>query len=147
MEITPSKFMIDFGATNDECLIGFSDFGSTDFFLLGDVFLREYYVIHDEANNKIGISPNTYSTATMVTGTEPATTLEPYQDGGSTIDGVSYKAVFLNTAGVASIFGAVGGLLFLVYFKPVMWWGQHLTKINLITTEQVINKYLELTEW
>lgn len=39
------------------CVLGFQA-SSYPYFILGDVFLRGYYTVHDLQNNKIGFAPN-----------------------------------------------------------------------------------------
>lgn len=43
------------------CSLGFEGMDtpteSGELWILGDVFIREYYVIFDRANNKVGLSP------------------------------------------------------------------------------------------
>ena len=77
-EITPKHYILELSDTytaNDECLIGFAQFFDDSYFLFGDVFLREYYTIHDDKNGRVGLSPNIYSTAVMASGSLPSTTL------------------------------------------------------------------------
>ena len=44
-----------------ECLIGFTK-SPMDFFVLGDTFMRGFYMIHSETNNLVGIVPHAGST-------------------------------------------------------------------------------------
>lgn len=37
--------------------------------IFGDVFLRNFYNIFDDANSQVGFAPSIYTTATIVSGT------------------------------------------------------------------------------
>lgn len=58
-EIVPSTYIISFTDTNTVCAIGFAD-GGTDW-LLGDVFLRNFYSVWDDDSNKLSLAPHIYS--------------------------------------------------------------------------------------
>lgn len=64
-EITPANYVlqVDIGVPG-KCLIGFTKFGS-DKWLLGDVFIRNYYTIWNEETDKIGFVPHITSTANI----------------------------------------------------------------------------------
>jgi len=64
-EITPANYVlqVDIGVPG-KCLVGFTKFGSNKW-LLGDVFLRNYYSIWDEETDKIGFVPHITSTANI----------------------------------------------------------------------------------
>lgn len=125
-EVTPKMFILDLGASytaNDECLIGFGAFSDTTYFLFGDVFLREYYTIHDDSGGRVGLSPNVYSTATMAVGTQPSTVLTPYQDSTDTSISpysIDYAATYATVGAVTATFAAFGGFLYLLYIYPVV---------------------------
>jgi hypothetical protein len=49
---------------DEQCILGFLDGTNQDYWLLGDVFLRGYYSIHDNsdrANARIGFAPHVKS--------------------------------------------------------------------------------------
>jgi hypothetical protein len=64
-EITPANYVlqVDIGVPG-KCLIGFTKFGS-DKWLLGDVFIRNFYTIWNEETDKIGFVPHITSTANI----------------------------------------------------------------------------------
>jgi len=58
-EIPPSVYVMpyDFGeGFENHCVIGFT-INESDYFLLGDTFLRSYYSIHDDEGGKLGLVP------------------------------------------------------------------------------------------
>jgi len=61
MEIPPETYIMDIGES--VCVYGITT-TSSDYFLLGDVFLRNYYSIHDDDNGLIGLAPHANSVAT-----------------------------------------------------------------------------------
>ncbi|NXE30319.1 PEPA protein, partial [Ardeotis kori] len=56
--VPPSAYVME---SNGYCTLGFEGMDvpteSGELWILGDVFIREYYVIFDRANNKVGLSP------------------------------------------------------------------------------------------
>ena len=67
--------------TQDTCILGFLDDDQADYWLLGDVFLRGYYTIHDNSdhdNAKIGFAPHWVSSKKKVENTNivPETKVE-----------------------------------------------------------------------
>jgi len=53
------------GWYDEQCVLGFLDGEGQDYWLLGDVFMRGYYSIHDNSdhkNAKIGWAPHATST-------------------------------------------------------------------------------------
>jgi hypothetical protein len=43
------------------CVLGISALKRYEMFILGNIFLQEYYSIWDMDNNKLGFSPSIYS--------------------------------------------------------------------------------------
>lgn len=123
-EIPPSAFI--FKLSNDECVIGFGEFFYEDYFLFGDTFLREFFSIYDEENNRMGLVPSTYSTATITAGTPPSTVLEPDAEelnisgsgGSSSITEDVWSSVWLNMTAVGGTFGLITVLLYFIYVYP-----------------------------
>jgi len=69
MEIPPSTYIVimgDDGNGNNICGLGFVP-NSSDYWLLGDVFLRNYFVVFDQGNDKIGFAPHIYSAVQSIT--------------------------------------------------------------------------------
>jgi hypothetical protein len=67
LEFHPEDYIIEItneGVTG--CLLGF---GASDmpYWLLGDVFLRGYYSVHDQANDRIGFAPHATSNKKIIT--------------------------------------------------------------------------------
>lgn len=60
-EVHPSTYLIAF-QNSAECGFGIVPMGS-DSWLLGDVFLRNYYSVWDHDNNRIGLVPHRTSQA------------------------------------------------------------------------------------
>lgn len=51
--------------SNNFCVLGFQAH-EDDTFILGDVFLRNYYIAYDMDNNKIGLAPSKFSRVTGI---------------------------------------------------------------------------------
>ncbi len=58
-----------------DCLIGIVT-TNDDYFLFGDVFLREFYSIWDDEGAKLGLVPHKHTTATMLIGNKPTQVLQ-----------------------------------------------------------------------
>ena len=124
IEVPPSAFI--FEIDTDLCVIAFGEFFYEDYFLFGDTFLREYFTIFDEENNRVGIAPSTLSAATVTAGTAPATTLEPDAEtlnvdsstGSGSTEETILNSVWLNMTAVGGTFGLISVLLYLIYVFP-----------------------------
>jgi len=62
LQIHPKDYLLDASKKHNQssCEIGFMK-NSAEFWLLGDAFYRGYYVIHDDANDRVGIAPHSNS--------------------------------------------------------------------------------------
>lgn len=63
LEIHPDDYILEMlieGTSEKGCVISIG-VSSVNYFILGDSFLRGYYVVHDMQNNRIGIAPSLYS--------------------------------------------------------------------------------------
>ena len=62
LEMKPEDYLLDASDSGDKsvCIFSFTQ-NSDEFWLLGDVFYRGYYVTHDDTHAKIGIAPNSFS--------------------------------------------------------------------------------------
>ncbi len=60
----PETYILEYIPEDDECIIGFFDSGG-DMFLLGGVFLKNYYSIWDDENAQMALVPHIYTTATV----------------------------------------------------------------------------------
>jgi hypothetical protein len=69
LEITPASYVLnlDIGMPG-KCLMGFTK-NSANYWLMGDSFLRNFYTIWDEENDKLGFATHITSTATILTTT------------------------------------------------------------------------------
>jgi hypothetical protein len=66
------EFASEYPGGNDVCILGFIDDDYADYWLLGDVFLRGYYTIHDNKdhnNARIGFAPHWVSNKEKVVDT------------------------------------------------------------------------------
>ena len=62
LELRPEDYLLDASDNGDGsvCIFSFTQ-NSDEFWLLGDVFYRGYYVTHDDTNAKIGLAPSSIS--------------------------------------------------------------------------------------
>ena len=62
LEAIPNEYLLDASVAQDRsvCVVGFIG-NSDDFWLLGDVFMRGFYSVHDMGNQKIGFVPHSNS--------------------------------------------------------------------------------------
>eukprot|EP00347_Sterkiella_histriomuscorum_P018543 403345111 len=74
LEITPQAYMIKVDEVNGQamCVIGIAASGDSTW-LVGDVFLKNFFSVWDDDRGKISFAPHKYTTATIVTGTKPTT--------------------------------------------------------------------------
>ena len=58
----PEDYLLDASDNGDKsvCIFSFTQ-NADEFWLLGDVFYRGYYVTHDDDNARIGIAPSSVS--------------------------------------------------------------------------------------
>jgi len=66
-EVRPVSYLYPVGS--GMCLLGLAE--GSDYWLFGDVFLREYYSIWDDQGGTLGLAPHIHTTATVVQGTKP----------------------------------------------------------------------------
>jgi Eukaryotic aspartyl protease len=62
--IPPEEYLYQFSGET-WCLIGFSQM-EDDTWLIGDVFLRNYYSVWDHDNDRIGLTPHSLSSADTI---------------------------------------------------------------------------------
>ena len=70
LEIDPWTYIVDISGDNSYCMIGLV-INSDDYWLLGDVLLRNYYTIFNEQDKQIGFVPHKTSNATITSGDAP----------------------------------------------------------------------------
>ena len=63
--------ILDLSLSSGKCIFGLASSGSDVRWLMGDVFLRNYYSLWDDENSKFSIAPHPNSVATITTGTKP----------------------------------------------------------------------------
>jgi hypothetical protein len=116
-EMTPDTWLYPYDPTTNTCLIGIMDSGST-MFLVGDVFLKNYYSIWDDDNNQMALAPHIYSTATVTAGSAPTATLD-INAQPSTIP-IDWTSTIAMLSGSFSAFAGLGAMAYFVYFKPIL---------------------------
>ena len=62
LEMNPEDYLLDAteSGNHGSCMFAFTQ-NEDEFWLLGDVFYRGYYVVHDDVNAKLGIAPHSAS--------------------------------------------------------------------------------------
>lgn len=78
LEITPTSYVLPVGTDNNGnavCAIGIVSSGDSNW-LLGDVFLKNFFSVWDDDNGKIRFAPHKHTTSTIVAGNKPATLYE-----------------------------------------------------------------------
>jgi len=105
VEVTPSTYVYGVGSSYCQILIG--NLGS-EMWLVGDVFLRNYYTIWDDANAELTLAPILGGDVTTInSATAPAKTF-------SNINKPVYKILLWTSVGLIAVGGiAVGVLLYL----------------------------------
>lgn len=77
-EIDPFTFVLDYDSSKKGwCTIAIEE-SYYDYWTLGDAFLRNYYTIFDETNNKIGFAPHKTSNATLENNAVAPTVIATY---------------------------------------------------------------------
>lgn len=75
LEVTPASYLLNVGTFSDgstACAIGIVASGDSKW-LVGDVFLKNFFSVWDDTNSKISFAPHRYTTSTIVTGAKPST--------------------------------------------------------------------------
>jgi hypothetical protein len=108
-EIPPSSYVIDFGISG-WCGIGFMQSGGHDW-LIGDVFLKNFYSVWDDANDRVGLVPHITSSSTRYTTSDMPTPSKTF--GVMDI----YADIFQNFVELVFKLGATGAFLYGVYFS------------------------------
>lgn len=79
-EVPPSTFIFAIPGYPDYCYVGIHHV-SDDYWLIGDTFLRGYYSVWDNPNNRIGLAPHKTSIAKIIAKNEknpmPSSTFTP----------------------------------------------------------------------
>ena len=60
-EILPEDYVVKFSTFSNLCSLCLSGSSSSDYFILGDAFLRGWYSIHDHDKQRMGFIPHTDS--------------------------------------------------------------------------------------
>lgn len=76
------------------CYLGFQR-NPGDYWLLGDNFYRGFYMIHDDANGRIGIAPHSTSNKDKVQASELPNTLLPSVGGHSVYQKIEFLVIAL----------------------------------------------------
>ncbi|CDW82048.1 asp domain containing protein [Stylonychia lemnae] len=111
-EITPKSFVFDYLHDQSICAIGIVDGGN--FWLLGDVFLREYYSIHDDEANRFKLAPHVYSSARIIQSIKPQSLLSIGDSSDAT---QIYKVIFVVVLCIVLLLGYGAYIKFL---KPLI---------------------------
>lgn len=101
--------MIDFGIPG-WCGIGFEQSSGHDW-LIGDVFLKNFYSVWDDTNNRVGLAPHITSSSARLTTTDMPVP--------SKIFGVLdiYTQIFKNFGELVAKLGVTAAFLYGVYFS------------------------------
>lgn len=130
LEITPENYVLSFDiGLPGKCVMGFAA-SSSDYWLLGDSFLRNFYTIWDEDNDRLGFAPkDTAVTSTIQTGqTAPTASLDPtYEELPTNESNLSIQELIVTVGlmllGINAMVGTallgMGTLFFGDFTKPV----------------------------
>lgn len=114
-EILPEDYIIEFNKSTNKCAVCFSAYSTVDYWILGDVFMRNLYSIHDYTTKKMGFVPYTGSSKKAVTlATSTPTTSPPdvTVNVETLIFGLTVSEFLIVAVGVA----VVVGIVVLIYF-------------------------------
>ena len=85
--------------------------------IFGDVFLRNFYNVFDDANSQVGFAPHIYSTSSIVAGTQPSTYLSSTSSNGNGGSGSSLTVIL--TYAAAGVVGVAAIVILILYVIPM----------------------------
>jgi hypothetical protein len=117
VEVDPWTFVLDatYEGYPDYCMVGIAIY-SDDYWLLGDVFLRNFYAIFDEGNTRLGLVPSLISNSTIVSGNAPTQTLTSSNTISDTTDITPFVPYIIGAVVVAVVCG-VGYYIYITLFQ------------------------------
>ena len=118
MEVLPEDYVIDVSLAENNSLCGICILADSSFdsWILGDVFMRGWYNIHDATNKRMGFVPfiNSSKTAPVTANTTPSAIMPIISiDADSTILGID-TTVFLTTIGIVAVLSCA--VIFIVIY-------------------------------